>query len=178
MTARMTARPDIPTAVTERERSALQRHAAGRYVLEVGALLGFSTIAIAATALHVVSVDPHEGYPNGDSPETLSTFRANLSKYGVAHKVTPVIGTDGILPMFAPASFGMAFIDTSGEYEDTYRIIRTVVPLLAPESVLAVHDCGNPDYPGALEAVEQFSREFGIIYRLTDRLAVFEGMGR
>lgn len=168
----------IPTAITEREAACLCRHAAGRLVLEVGALLGFSTVTLASVAIHVISVDPHEGYPNGEAPETLSEFRRNLHTYGVTHKVTPVIGTDSILPMLAPGSFGMAFIDTTGEFEDTYRIIRAVLPLLAPESVLAVHDCGHPDWPGALEAVEQFSHEFDILYRLTDRLAIFEGLGR
>jgi predicted O-methyltransferase YrrM len=166
---------NIPTAVTPREAAVMVTHASGRLVLEVGALLGYSTITLARTALHVVSVDPHEGYPADNPRPTLSTFRANLREHGVEHKVTPVIGTDAILPMLAPRSFGMAFIDTTGEFEDTARIIRAVLPLLRHEAVLAVHDCGHPDWPGALEAVEKFSKDHDRIYRLTDRLAIFEG---
>jgi protein-L-isoaspartate O-methyltransferase len=65
---------NIPTAVTPREAAVMVTHASGRLVLEVGALLGYSTVTLATTALHVVSVDPHDGYPAHDPRPTLSTL--------------------------------------------------------------------------------------------------------
>jgi predicted O-methyltransferase YrrM len=166
----------IPTAITERETAALVRLATGHLVLEVGALLGYSTVTLATTALHVVSLDPHDGYPAHDPSPTLGGFLANVLRHDMIHKVTPVIGRDDVLPMLAPGAFGLVFIDTTGEFEDTARIIRAVLPLLAPYASLAVHDCGHPDWPGALVAVHEFAAEMHRDFEVIDRLAIFEGI--
>ena len=165
----------IPTAVTPAETVELQRLARGRSVLEVGSLLGYSTIKLAEGAFHVVSVDPHEGYPVNDPRPTYDTFVKNLILAGVRDKVTPLVGTDiEVFPLLKPRQFQMAFIDTTGEYDDTRRICEAVVPLLSYYAVLAVHDMGHPDWPGALEAVEDFARDHRTQFRLVDRLAIFE----
>ncbi len=163
----------IPTAVTPAEARALIDLARGKRVLEVGSLLGYSTVLMAEVARHVVAVDPHEGYPAGDPRPTLAPFLDNLSTHNVRRKVTVLVGTDADLPFLAPRSFDLAFIDTTGEYEDTWRIMHAVVPLLRPDGVLAVHDCGHPDWPGAEAAARDFSNTYALPFALVDRLAIF-----
>jgi predicted O-methyltransferase YrrM len=165
----------IPTAVTPCEAAELQRLARGGDVLEVGSLLGFSTVTLARVARHVHSVDPHAGYPAHDPRPTLEPFLRNLREHGVRDKVTVHVGTDGeVLPALAPAQFDMAFLDMTGLYNDTYYGIERAARVLRHQAVLCVHDCGHPDWPGALAAVEDYATHHGTEFRLVDRMAIFE----
>lgn len=167
---------DIPTAVTLAEGNRLRELARGKRVLEVGSLLGYSTVLMAQVAKHVVSVDPHEGYPASNPRPTLWQFRRNIFLHGVADKVTPMIGTDDVvLPLLDTRQFGLVFIDGTGEYDMTLAAMRRAVPLLRYCGALAVHDCGHPDWPGAMDAAETFAREGRRTFELIDRLAVFTG---
>lgn len=165
----------IPTAVTAAEAAELQRHAKGKIVLEVGALLGYSTILLAKVAERVHSVDPHVGYPASNPRPTLKPFLRNLHASNVRQRVTVHLGTDAeILPALRDDSFDMAFLDLTGMYDDTLACMERVTRLLKPGSVLCVHDCGHPEWPGAAEAVEDFSDEHEWHYDLVDRLAIFK----
>lgn len=165
----------IPSAVTAAEVAELQGLAGGKRVLELGSLLGYSTIRLAEVAEHVVSVDPHQGYPAHAPRPTLIPFFRNIIRADVRDRVTVMVGTDTeILPLLATAQFDLAFIDLTGLYDDTLRAIRLTIPLLRHYAALAVHDCGHPDWPGALDAVEDFARDARTTYRLVDRLAIFE----
>lgn len=166
---------DIPTALTDAETAELQRLAAGKDVLEVGSLLGYSTVCLAQVAAHVHSVDPHVGYPVENPRPTLGPFMANLERYGVREKVTVHVGFDAdVLPSLRHHQFDLAFLDMTGLYEDTLRGIRLTVPLLRHWAALCVHDCGHPEWPGALAAVEDFATAIGTTFRLIDRLGIFE----
>lgn len=165
---------DIPTAVTERESLTLLRYAEGGEVLEVGSLLGYSTVRMARVARHVTSVDPHEDYPVDNPRPTLETFMHNLRRHGVRHKVSVVVEThDKVFPRLAPAQFDLIFIDATGEEYLTFAIMVGARRLLAPHGVLCVHDCGHPDWPGALAAVEHYrdiAADLGSV-TFVDRLA-------
>lgn len=161
---------DIPTALTEAERNELKMLAHGANVLEVGSLLGHSTVTLAQVAQHVVSIDPHEGYPASEPRPTFQRFMENLERYGVRDKVTVIVDThDKVVPWLQPRSFELVFIDATGEYDLTLDIIRSVKPLVN-SGWIAVHDCGHPDWPGALQAVESYGRPFDLI----DRLAIIQ----
>lgn len=165
---------DIPTAVTPAEVRRLRELARGKRVLEIGSLLGHSTVALAQVAEAVVSVDPHEGYPFDNPRPTITPFIDNLVRYGVRDKVTVCVGTDAdVLPFLTPHQFHLAFIDATGEYDVTLAAMRRCVPLLTHHAALAVHDCGHPDWPGALDAVADFACEKGTRFELVDRLGVF-----
>lgn len=166
---------DIPSAVTPAEAAELQRLALGATVLEVGALLGYSTVLLALTAERVHSVDPHEGYPRDNPRPTLLPFLDNLERHGVRDRVTVHVGRDyDVLPAFRGRQFHLAFLDLTGEYEDTLRCMHAVEPLLTHFGRLAVHDCGHPDWPGAMAAAETFAAKRGTTFKLVDRLAIFE----
>lgn len=167
--------PDIPTALTVAESERLEELADDRFVLEAGALLGYSTIVLARVAAHVVSVDPHDGYPADDPRPTLDSYLANLKRYDVVDRVTPVLMTlDLALPFLTPEYFDLVFFDLTGEYEDTAQAMRSVEHWLTGGlAALAVHDCGHPEWPGVQRAVAEFGERTGIEPQLVDRLAVF-----
>jgi predicted O-methyltransferase YrrM len=167
---------DIPSAITPAEAARLYELSAGKLVLEVGSLLGHSTVVLAQGALRVVSVDPHEGYPTHNPRPTLRPFLANLERFDVRDKVAVMIGTDEeILPHLQSGQFSLAFIDCTGEYDVTLTAMRRCIPLLHHTAALAVHDCGHPDWPGALAAAETFAREQRRTFEIIDRMAVFTG---
>lgn len=167
-------RPDIPTALTDKEADELVRRAFGRSVLEIGALLGYSTVVLASAADRVISVDPHIGYPADDPRPTLNRFLRNLDRYGVRDTVTVMLGRDDeVLPLLAENQFDLAFVDCTGEYDTTLNAMKRATQLLKKGGALAVHDCGHPDWPGANKAVLEFARVHELFFHLTDRLAVF-----
>jgi predicted O-methyltransferase YrrM len=167
---------DIPTALTELEATTLAQLAHGKNVLEVGSLLGFSTITMAATAEHVWSVDPHEGYPEDDPKPTFTTFIGNLQLYGVDERVTAIKDTDNWLlspGQDLPVPIDFAFIDATGHYADTIRIMERAYELMHPDAqIMAVHDYGILAWPGAGEAVRDFCTQRGLNFGVVDTLAL------
>lgn len=160
---------EIPTALTTSEHKRLQELAAGKVVLEVGSLLGYSTVTLAQVAISVVSVDPHQGYPADDPRPTIGPFLQNLDDYRVRELVTVMVGThNDVFRWLRPEAFDMVFIDCTGEFELTLDVMKKCQRLLWPKHVMCVHDCGHPDWPGAMAAVRAFGEDF----ELVDRLAV------
>jgi len=173
---------DIPTGLTEPEAVALQQLAAGKRVLEVGALLGFSTVILAQVADEVASVDPHDGYPFNDPRDTWVPFNNNLLRYGVADKVltyrdrytartAALIGDEWGAPNFA-------FLDLDGTYENTFKVMELVAEHMAvpmddrEATILAVHDYGLPEWPGAGAAIRDYCTQTQTHFGLIDTLAL------
>jgi predicted O-methyltransferase YrrM len=154
---------DIPTGITQTEVFRLREMAKDKTVLEIGSLLGFSTVNLAQVAKLVHSVDPHEGYPDNDPKPTLQPFQDNLERYGVTHRVVIHVGkAQDILPTLEPI-FDFAFIDVNGKYEDTAYCIWAAGRLIKPNGWMAIHDFGrtNPDCGGATRAIMQYMKDRG-----------------
>ena len=152
---------NIPTGVSIQEIEELRSLARGKIVLEVGSLLGYSTVNLAQVAERVHAVDPHEGYPDHDPRPTLQPFIENLNKFGVRDRVKVHIGkAQDILPVFRYDYFDLGFIDVNGGYEDTLYCLKAVSYLVRPGGWLAVHDYGrvSPDCSGATRAVEEYEK--------------------
>ena len=165
---------NIPTAVTGDEIQELQRLAAGGFVLEIGSLLGFSTIQLAMVADRVVSIDPHEGYPENDPKPTLHQFLSNLRIHGVRDKVSVCVGTDeDFLGFFDEEAFDLVFIDAMGTYHVTKHIMDSAWRLVSLSGYMAVHDVGHPDWPGAGQAVTEFCDHYKLPYQRVGTLATF-----
>ena len=167
---------DIPTALTRDESALLQEIAEGNRVLEIGALLGYSTVTLARTARWVVSVDPHEGYPAHDPRPTLDTYLENLRRNAVTNVVPVIARWQDALDAIRPTSFDVVFMDLTGRYEDTKELLDHLRLDFATGLIgaIAVHDCGHPDWPGVQQAVQEFHRETGGTMKVVDRLAVFQ----
>jgi hypothetical protein len=138
---------DIPTALSLRETKLLKRLSIGKGVLEIGSLLGYSTVNIAKEARIVTSIDPHEGYPYDGAETTIHKFINNLAKYKVdnvkVHK-----------NMFQDVELGnhdFAFIDLDGTYETTKSVLEYTkdIPLIT------IHDYGRQGCSGVAEAIRK-----------------------
>lgn len=170
---------DVLSAVTDEECRALAALSAGKVVLEVGAYLGRSTIALASTAQIVHSVDPHNGGPPGEE-DTLPAFLKNLSRYGVREKVIVHVGGSlQILPIFR-AIFDVLFIDAAHQQEWVEQDIRVGMPCLRENGCIAFHDYGASGAwdgrqwaPfGVTEAVDDLASRTGAEMEVAGSLAI------
>lgn len=133
----------VPTAISQREADCLARHARDKRVVEAGALLGASTITLARTAVHVVSIDRHMGY-TGD---TWAAYLSNLDRAGVRLRVTAIRGE--AIAQLPKHDADMAFIDLTGEYGLTLSAINaTTAPLIA------IHDYQRVRCEGVARAIK------------------------
>jgi predicted O-methyltransferase YrrM len=165
--------PNIKTAMTQAEAEALYELASGKVVLEVGSLLGFSTVVMAQSALEVHTIDPHRGYPADNPRPTLVPFFANLGQYGVLDKVVSHVGTyQQVLTMFKEGVFDFAFVDLSMTVDETKGAIVLAGFALRREGTLAVHDYGHPTWPAATTAVDDLLAVTRRDVRFVDSLAI------
>lgn len=171
---------DIPTALTLAETEKLQEVCRDKYVMEIGALLGYSTVAIAQVAKRVISIDPHEGYPEHDPKPTFETWSENVKRYGVRDKVIPIVDTwqnaCNLNLGRLPYPYDVVFMDLTGKYEDTKECLMHFHPEWGWRlQTICVHDCGHPDWPGVMKAVKEFRDFLGMHseYEQVDKLGIF-----
>lgn len=151
----------VPTAVSDRESSCLQRYATGRRVVEAGSLLGYSTITLARVAAHVTSIDQHVNY----SGPTMRGFLSNLERHGVRERVTPIVGDCLLaLPALPLADFG--FIDLTGDFSVSVRALKA---MRAP--VIGIHDFGRSHCEGVEAAVKSLGYR---VVEVVDTLCIVE----
>lgn len=153
----------IPTALSEVETLELMSLSDGKRVLEAGALLGYSTIALAQRAAAITSVDKHEGYTDF----TYGKFTRNLDIFGVKEKVN-IVREDAVWAFkhFLKTDFDVAFIDLTGEYHLTRAAISA-----CRAGIIAVHDFGRPFCDGVERAVRDSGLE---ILRVIDTTAILK----
>jgi hypothetical protein len=164
---------DIPSAITDEEAAVLAEIAKGKYVLEMGAHYGFSTVILARTARSVVSVDWHHGDPLAGTGDTEAIFRANLRSHGVEDLVDVRVGRfEDVLPALKGQVFEVIFLDGDHSREAVERDINLALPLLAPGGTLVFHDYGRtePGF-GVTDAVNEIMLQTPD--RLVDTLAVY-----
>lgn len=142
---------DVAGWLTEEEGRALSEAASGHHVLEIGSYCGRSTICLAQTAESVVSVDPHDGRGTPSPRETYSEMLSNLARYGVAEKVTAIVGAVQDAPN---GTYGLVFIDAAHDYPSVSQDIIAALRRLAPGGRLAFHDyrCRPMEYDGGWDA--------------------------
>lgn len=171
---------EILSAVTEAECHELARRAVGRRVLELGSYLGRSTIALAANAEVVHSVDPHNGGPPGEE-NTLSGFLENIGRYGVRDRVIVHVGTSTeVVPAFREGLFDLAFIDAVHQRPHVDVDAAMCARCLAPGGALAFHDYNTDGawadgkwHPfGVRDAVDELVELSGADVHVVDSLAV------
>lgn len=141
----------------KKEGEALQEMAAGRVILEVGTWKARSTVALAATAEHVVSVDHFKGDSFAGRGGTFPAAWQNLIDKHASHKVTLVAGDfRDVLPRLDLRKFGAFFYDGDHTYEATAAALR-FAEQMRPGIRVAVHDY-KPNQPQVRQAVDEFQK--------------------
>ena len=157
--------------LTDDEAACLARLARDKTVLEIGSYAGRSTVTMAITAQHVVSIDHHRGssehQPGAPAHDerfvdlktglftTFPTFLQNLKEWGVEDKVSIVISPTSALGLLAPV-FELVFIDASHDYEHVSLDAALARNLLwHGQGTLAFHDYGG--HGGVYRAVNELA---------------------
>lgn len=141
---------NIPSALTHRETALLQSMAFDRHVLEAGALLGYSTVALAQVAKHVTSYDPHMGYPAARPSPTWNIFNHNITCHGVSEQITAHrMSFEECLDF---SSYDMAFADMTGRYAITSKFLE----LTSHIPIVGIHDYERNNCHGATNAVNDY----------------------
>lgn len=146
------------------EAHALNQLAKGRRVLELGAFKGRSTVAMALTAKHVVSVDWHGGDKHVKIGPSLEDYKKNIEPY---KNIIPIVGRfEQVVPLLEACKFEMIFVDGQHDYPS---VIRDMYFALGFEpQVIAFHDWGKFQVTQGLSA-------FGIKpTSIVDTLAIFD----
>ncbi len=159
---------DVPGWLNDSEGKLLEKYATGKRVLEIGSYKGRSTIWMARVAESVWAVDKWDGSCTPTPGDTLGEFTANVTKYGVADKITcgggtiaqvkhnqtvhPTLG-EFVNPDFGP--FDFVFIDGDHSEAAVKSDIEECLSLLAPDGMIAFHDYDRPTDPGVKVAVDE-----------------------
>jgi predicted O-methyltransferase YrrM len=145
---------DIESSIGEVEQVMLRRFAQGKWVLEIGAAFGFTTILMAQGAELVVSVDPHDATnlrPGG----TLTEFLDNLDHYGVRDRVRVYVDRiENVWKRLPRHAFGFIFVDGDHAYASVLRDAKIAEGLCAEDGQIAFHDYGYEDCPEVRPAVD------------------------
>lgn len=169
---------DVPSSLSIEQSARLSQLARGKLVLEFGAFLGKSTIALASTATRVHSVDWHKGDAHAGYSNTLPGFLANLSRYGVRDKVVIHVGRNQeVAPIFQRGVFDLFFLDSFHERKAVEEDIILGRPLVKPGGYIAFHDYGArielAGVPfGVTEAVDAFVQKEKLSIELVGSLAI------
>lgn len=162
----------VPTALTYAEAARLNSEARGKVVLEMGAQFGCSTICLAQSARHVVSVDWHRGDPQAGMHDTLTAYWRNLKEHGIDHKVTVLVDRfDRALGLLRPGMFDLAFIDGCHDEEAVQSDIELALPLLRRPGTILFHDYGRAQFPGVKRQVDRLADRNLSLVNGTDTLA-------
>jgi len=155
--------------LTTVEADILCKLATGKRVLELGAFKGRSTVALASSALHVTSVDWHQGDPDvakafGVCPNTLPEFLENTKAFT---NITPIVKRIAdAAPELRTQTFDMVWIDAGHDFENVTHDMKLALEL--KPAVIAVHDWGLFDITKAITAL-------GLIpNRVVDTVAIFD----
>jgi predicted O-methyltransferase YrrM len=145
---------DIESSIGDEERPALRRLARGKWVVEIGAAFGFTTILMAQWAEFVVSVDPHDA-TNLRAGGTLSEFQRNLDLYGVRDRVLVYVDRiENVWQRLPHHAFGFVFVDGDHSYNAALRDAQIAESLCAEDGQIAFHDYGYEDCPDVKPAVD------------------------
>jgi predicted O-methyltransferase YrrM len=133
-------------------------YAASDVIVEIGSLVGKSTIAMASVAKHpIVAIDPHDGpweilITQGDikldnrekTGNTYNKFISNLEHYGVRDKVEIIQEySDVAAKNWDGRRICLLFIDGDHTEKWVDHDLYAFLPFMSPGGLIAFHDYGN-----------------------------------
>lgn len=137
--------------MSEAELAELQALGAGRDVLELGAYRGASTLALAAVARSLCSVDHHLGDETAGHRDTGPDYLQNLTQAGLRERVVAIFAPfDLCLALLAPSAFDLVFVDGAHDQRSVLHDLAQALRLCRPLGQIAFHDWGRHEVKKAL----------------------------
>lgn len=144
--------------LTPEEAIALAKLAKGKFVLELGAFKGRSTMVLADVATYVVSVDRHNGIPPFHSGDSLTEY---LDVVRGRQNVAAVVAENWHdFSLFLKwGSFDLVYVDGDHDFESASR--DAVLAQRLDPGMVAFHDLDDP--PVAEAARSMFGDPDGLV---------------
>ena len=121
-------------------------------IVEIGSWKGRSTIWLAAGAKlagqRVYAIDPHTNSKEDPGARTLTEFRDNLVRAGVADAVEPLVMTSSEAAAAVKGPVELLFIDGDHSYDGAKRDAALWLPRLVDGGVVMFHDVTTAAYSG------------------------------
>jgi hypothetical protein len=144
---------EIDGWLTENEGKALAALAKDGCVLELGAWKGRSTVAMAATAEYVTTVDSFTGDAETGPVDTYGEFRENIERAGVLSKIDARRGQIAAWAEVLPsAHYDLVFIDGAHDAASVERDARLALRCVKPTGAIAWHDANYRTVVDGLKA--------------------------
>lgn len=163
---------DISGWLLRDEAKALESLAKDKRVLEIGSYCGLSTVVMGRVANHVTAVDYFDGRATPHPQNTLAQFKANIERYGVAHKVAIMHPSELATGELPREEYDLAFIDGAHDYESVKSDIISSLNLLKPDGLLVFHDYKHPSHPGVEQAIDDLLLDGGELLSVHETVAV------
>lgn len=153
-----------------------------KIVAEVGAREGdFSKFILDNTsATKVYAIDPWEGNKELLNPKEAFKKCSDLLKaYGDRAELIKGWSPD-IANHFPDESLDFVYIDALHDYESVKADIKAFYPKVKPGGIIAGHDYHKEDWPGVVQAVDEFIKSYNLEFNLTgidspDRIIEHDG---
>lgn len=143
--------------------SELLSESPGTVAVEIGCLLGSTSVVLAAAARlagkKVWCLDCWDGTQDGSGEDNYNRFLEVTAP--LADVITVYRGRSQTIPL-PDADVGFVFIDGDHSRDGCLGDLRRFWPLLTPGGVLTVHDAFDVGWgPGIRDAIDTFCRELG-----------------
>jgi len=157
--------------MTVAETNMLVELARDRWVLQLGAWKGETTLRLADVARLVVDVDHFRGDAYTGPADTLPEYRANLARSCVADDVVTVVASFGMVwDVLARRCYGLVVVDGAHDLQSVRHDLELAVVMCKPDGHIAVHDWGRWDVERACTGL------LGTPDSFVESLAIYSGL--
>lgn len=172
--------PDIGGFLADNEFLALSQLARGKRVLEIGAFQGRSTVALAQSAEHIVSIDHFAGDEftgavggsTMDREDMVENYARNIEPY--KDKITVVISDMyKAIPLLNPKDFDLLFYDADHTAEAAKFFCDWALDA-RPDAIVALHDYkpGDPVWQPSVDVMDEWHTKSGRMAKLIGSLFI------
>ena len=123
-----------------------------KVIVEIGSFQGKSTICLAlGTKGKVYAIDPHTGSKEHGQVNTLSQFKENIFKAGMAKKIIPLVMVSRLAVNKINQPIDLLFIDGAHDYKSVKQDFDDWFPKVVNGGTVAFHD--TISWPGPKRVV-------------------------
>lgn len=136
--------------LSRQEAQELQRLAADKTVLELGAWKGRSTVVMAEVAKYVVSVDRHQGIEEVGGEDSLPDYLEAVR--GLGNVAIVVADFNNVVPLLRETAFDIVYVDGNHDVDSATNDINLALEVVKEDGLIVLHDF---DFESVQEAAKE-----------------------